>query len=48
MQYDATCIELIVAKRQQIVTQTCVNINSGNGFLPDGNTPLREPMLTSH
>ena len=23
-----------------------VNIGSGNGFLPDGNKPLPEPMLT--
>ena len=31
-----------------MVTEIWVNIGSGNGLLPDGTTPLPEPMLTDH
>ena len=31
-----------------IATQIWVNIDSGNGLLPDGTKPLPEPILTSH
>ena len=31
-----------------MVTEIWVNMGSGNGFLPDGNKPLPEPMLTDH
>ena len=29
-----------------MTTEICVNIGSGNCFLPDGAKPLPEPMLT--
>ena len=31
-----------------MMTKIEVNIDSGNGLLPDGTKPLPEPMLTYH
>ena len=37
-----------MAKGSQMATETCVNIGSGNGFLPGGTKLQPEVMLTCH
>ena len=37
-----------MAQWRHRVTQSWVNIASGNGFLPDGTKPLSEPRMTNH
>ena len=40
--------QLIVAEWHHVVSNSFVDIGTGNGLLPDGNKPLPEAMLTNH
>ena len=46
--HDIIINSLWLSDANNMVTHILVNIDSGNGLLPDGTKPLPEPMLTYH